>query len=187
MAELSDDERALAGTRRDPERFAVVYRRHSRAVLHYLLRRTGSAELAADLTAEVFAAAFCASSRFKPGMAPVRAWLFTIANSKLVDHYRRGQSESEARRRLGMRPLEFEDDELARVEEEYDSTLGKRGLWTLVDDLPEAQRQAVLARVVDDRPYAELAVQFGVPEATVRQRVRRGLARLAQRTPEEQK
>ena len=48
------DEELLAG---DPEAFAAFYRRHVAPLLGYFLRRTGNAELAADLTAETFAAA----------------------------------------------------------------------------------------------------------------------------------
>jgi RNA polymerase sigma-70 factor (ECF subfamily) len=44
--------------------------------------------------------------------------------------------------------------------------------------LPESQRDAIRAHVVDEKSYAELAAEFGVPEGTVRQRVSRGLARL---------
>ena len=56
MNERSDD--ALpAAPRAEPEAFAVFYRRHVEALLAYFARRTRDAELAADLTAETFAAA----------------------------------------------------------------------------------------------------------------------------------
>ena len=56
MDERSDDD-LLAATRAEPEAFAVFYRRHVQALLAYFARRTRDAELAADLTAETFAAA----------------------------------------------------------------------------------------------------------------------------------
>lgn len=57
--------------------------------------------MAADLTAETFAAALLAvhdRSRRLPDV-PL-AWLFTIAHRKLIDSHRRGQVEDAARRRL---------------------------------------------------------------------------------------
>jgi hypothetical protein len=42
-------------------------------MLVFFLRRTSSAELAADLTAEVFAAALASSRRFRPGKNPAAA------------------------------------------------------------------------------------------------------------------
>ncbi len=46
----------------DPGAFAAFYRRYERAMLAYFQRRTHDAELAADLTAEVFAAALEAAA-----------------------------------------------------------------------------------------------------------------------------
>ena len=47
-----------------------------------------------------------------------------------------------------------------------------------LQDLPADQRTAVLARIVDEGEYADIAVTQGVSEAVVRQRVSRGLAGL---------
>jgi RNA polymerase sigma factor (sigma-70 family) len=44
--------------------------------------------------------------------------------------------------------------------------------------LPGVQREAILARVVDERPYAEIAEQMRCSELLVRQRVSRGLRAL---------
>ena len=56
-ADARSDEELLAATARDAETFGVFYRRHATAVLRYMLIRTRRPELAAELTAEVFAAA----------------------------------------------------------------------------------------------------------------------------------
>jgi RNA polymerase sigma factor (sigma-70 family) len=74
----------LAGTRADPDAFAAFYRRYERLILGYLLRRTGDPELAADLTAEVFAAALRAASRYRPESSSAAGWLLTIAQRVLT-------------------------------------------------------------------------------------------------------
>ena len=51
----------------------------------------------------------------------------------------------------------------------------------LVDELPDEQAVAVRGRVLDDRAYADLAVELDCSESVVRQRVSRGLARLRAR------
>jgi Sigma-70 region 2 len=68
-----DDEREtradielLAAAARDPAAFARFYRRHVHAVIAFFHRRTGDAELAADLTAETFAAALEGCRRYAP-------------------------------------------------------------------------------------------------------------------------
>jgi RNA polymerase sigma factor (sigma-70 family) len=174
----SDDE-LLAASAREPEAFAAFYRRHVDALLRYLLYRTRSAEDAAELTAEVFAAALAASGRFKPRRAPARAWLLGIANHKLADSRRRRRIADDARRRLRVEPVAFDDLELERVEELADVELLGTGMERLVAGLPDGEREAVLARVVDEGSYAEVAERLGISQPAARQRVSRGLARLA--------
>ena len=66
------DEALLVAGRRDAEAFGVFYRRRVDAVLAFFLRRTGDRELAADLTAETFAAAL---SAFRvTGRSAARRW-----------------------------------------------------------------------------------------------------------------
>jgi RNA polymerase sigma-70 factor, ECF subfamily len=75
------DHELLAASSKDADAFAAFYRRHAAAMLTYLRYRTGSVELAADLTADVFAAAFESRRRYRQTGEPARAWLFGIANS----------------------------------------------------------------------------------------------------------
>jgi RNA polymerase sigma factor (sigma-70 family) len=174
----SDDE-LIALALEDPGAFALIYRRHAEAVLRYLVYRTGSGELAAELTAEVFAAAFEGCAHYRRNGTPARAWLFGIANHKLADSARQRRIDDRARRRLGIERLELADQELERVEELADLERSGARVEALVADLPPAEREAVLARVVYERSYVELAESLGVSRETARKRVSRGLARLA--------
>jgi DNA-directed RNA polymerase specialized sigma24 family protein len=49
---------------------------------------------------------------------------------------------------------------------------------TLVEGLPNDERDAVTARVIDERAYSEIAVGMRCSELVVRKRVSRGLGRL---------
>jgi RNA polymerase sigma-70 factor (ECF subfamily) len=167
------DHLLLASVEADPEAFGTFYIRHEKHVLRYFLRRGATAELAADLTAEVFAAALAAADRFQPD-APAEAWLYGIARRILAASWRRGQVEARARRRLGMRPVELTDESLDRVLAlEADESVE----WSL-DGLSELERAAVEARVLEERDYGDIARELRCSEAVVRQRVSRGLARL---------
>jgi RNA polymerase sigma factor (sigma-70 family) len=175
---LTDDE-LLAATRDDPDAFGAFYERHAPRVLAFLARRCDDREQALDLTAEVFAAALVASGRYRPGEAPARAWLLGIADKQLAMARRRGGRADSARRRLGMPRLSFGDAALERVDEILDAA-GSGYLDGLADLTPDEQA-AVTARVLDERDYAEAAAAAGTSEATMRKRVSRGLAKLAQR------
>lgn len=172
------DEELLRLTATDAEAFGAFYARHRVAVFRFARWRTQSAEAAADLTSEVFAAALEAAPRFRGGELPARAWLFGIANHKVADLRRRGVVADGARRRLGMARLVFDDLALERAEALADLAELGRSLGALVGDLPEGERAAVLARVVDEADYADIAVALGASEQAVRQRVSRGLRRL---------
>jgi RNA polymerase sigma-70 factor (ECF subfamily) len=50
-----------------------------------------------------------------------------------------------------------------------------------VQELPEDQREAIRAHVIEERPYGELAVEFETSEAVLRKRVSRGLAAIRKR------
>jgi RNA polymerase sigma-70 factor (ECF subfamily) len=173
----STDAQLLRLTATEPEAFATFYRRHVPAVLAYARRRTGSPELALDLTAEVFAAALQSSRRYRPGPDGAAAWLYGIARHKLADSARRGRVEDSARRRLAMQPIELTDAGLAQVEEEASGEPHEM----LLDELPAEQRDAVRERVLEERDYPEIAARLRCSEQVVRKRVSRGLTALRAR------
>jgi RNA polymerase sigma factor (sigma-70 family) len=146
-----------------------------------MLRRTGRSDLAADLCAEVFAAALSSAHRFRDDGPPAEAWLFGIARNVLGTSLRRGRVEARACRRLGMAPIELHDDVLERIEELRDGGT----LVAALAALPEDQRIAVHARVVEERDYAWIAGELRCSEQVVRKRVSRGLAVLRARIEEE--
>jgi RNA polymerase sigma-70 factor (ECF subfamily) len=176
--ERVSDEMLLSSTPLCPEAFGTFYRRHENAMLVFFLRRTANAETAADLTAEVFAAALSSIRRFRPGSRPAVAWLYAIANHKLKSSRRRGRVEDRARRKLGMQPLLLTDEALERVEALADAQRSAEVLAELLADLPADQREAIRLRIVEEREYDEIAVELRCSEAVVRQRVSRALGAL---------
>jgi RNA polymerase sigma-70 factor (ECF subfamily) len=107
--------------------------------------------------------------------------LFTIARSKLIDAERRGRVAAEARKRLALEPIDFEDDDLRRVIELADLDQQRSRVVSLIDDLPQDQREALLARFVDDLNYEEIAGSSASAQAAVRKRVSRALGTLRRR------
>jgi RNA polymerase sigma-70 factor (ECF subfamily) len=174
-ARSSSDAELAAATPGDPQAFGELYRRHERAVLAYFLHWCRSPELAADLTAETFAAALGSLPSYESDRGEVRAWLFGIARHVLARSVESGRVEDEARRRLGMPAVLVDDETLERIE--AIASLNGSAL-RLLDELPEPMRSAVSGRVVDEREYLELAQSLSCSQSVVRQRVRRGLARL---------
>jgi len=59
--------------------------------------------------------------------------------------------------------------------------LGDEITLSWLGDLPQDQRVAIQARVLDERSYPDIAGELGTSEAAVRMRVSRGLAALRTR------
>jgi RNA polymerase sigma-70 factor (ECF subfamily) len=166
----------LRQSRSDAAAFAVFYDRYEAAVVGYLARRVGDPEVAADLTAEVFAAALSAASRYRPSQPTAAGWLFAIAHNTLATSVRRRRVEARARLRLGIRDaVSFADDELEQVEALASAT---GWLDDLLARLPREQAVAIRARVLDERDYPDIAAQLATSELVIRKRVSRGLATL---------
>src|SRR5918992_3215910 len=175
MGLAASDEELLI--QQDAASFELFYNRYFERLLGFFARRTTDAELAADLTAETFAAALAARRRYRRQRGEADSWLFAIAYHKLADAQRRGCAEDRARKRLSMERIELTDDDIARIER-----LGQPdGMAALVADLPADQREAIEAHVIEERPYGEIAVEFETSEAVVRKRVSRGLAAVRKR------
>jgi RNA polymerase sigma factor (sigma-70 family) len=169
----SDEDLLASG---ETEAFAVFYDRHARTVLGYFARRTRDPHAAADLTAETFASAIAAQHRYRPTSAPALAWLFKIAARRLADYDRRGAVERRMRGRIAMRTPRLTPEDEAMI-----GLLADDAASTLLAELPADQREVVVAHVIEERGYAELAASLQVTEAAVRQRVSRGLAALRRR------
>lgn len=174
------DAQLLAATSGDADAFGIFYRRHVRWLLAVCARRARDAELAADVTAEVFATALADSERFDPERGSAGGWLFGIALNKLADAQRRGHAERRARQRLGIPALALTDDDIARIDE-LASLAGGADAARLLATLPTEQRAAIEARIVQERDYEQIAGELRLSEAAVRQRVSRGLSTLRAR------
>jgi RNA polymerase sigma-70 factor (ECF subfamily) len=174
--DTASDAELLAATAIDAAAFAAFYDRYEAALAGWFLARTRDAEVAADLTAEVFAAALKGARRFRPAGPTAAGWLFTIAHNTLVTSVKRGRVEDRARRRIGIRDavcLSAEDLERVEALASLDGAAMR-----MLDALPVEQREAIRARILDERDYPEIAGELQTSALVVRKRVSRGLTTL---------
>jgi RNA polymerase sigma-70 factor (ECF subfamily) len=166
--EATDEELLTSG---DPLGFGLFYERHQPGVYAYFARRVGR-DLAEDLIAETFASALVAQRRFEPGLTPAAGWLYTIAARRLVDFRRRAAVARRTRDLLAQTV-----DPIAPPSPEIPALLLDRATG-LLRHLPREQRDAILAYVVADESYQEIAQRSRASEVSIRQRASRGLIAL---------
>jgi RNA polymerase sigma factor (sigma-70 family) len=173
---LSDQELLSATAAGDADAYGEFFLRHADVVLAFLRRRVAPAEHAAELAAETFAAALLSVHRGNSREVPNgAAWLLGIARNKLIDSYRGARVSDSARAQLRLPRLVVEDEELERIDR-----LGDGGLPAsqALERLSQAEREAIVQRIVHEHDYEEISRSTGEAEATVRKRVSRGLMRL---------
>jgi len=159
----------------DRSAFSVLYRRHLDGVLSYARRRVPEPEIAFDIAAETFAVVAVNAEAYE-GRGPAVGWIFGIARNQVATALRKSRVEEQARQRLGLEPIVLTDADLERVEER--AAAGSEAMTAAVAALPEPIRQALLARIVDEHEYPEIAARMKCSQQVVRQRVHRGLSAL---------
>ena len=146
------------------------------------LRMTRNPTDAEDLVQETYLKAFRAAESFELG-TNLRAWLFTILHNTARNRARDRAKDaitydSDTVERAADAPLHGVADtpETLLLRE----TLAPE-LQAAIDELPEAFRQAVWLRDVEEFSYAEIAAVLDVPAGTVMSRISRGRRMLFER------
>ena len=140
------------------------------------VRLTRNRADAEDLVQDTMVRALRFRDRFEPG-TNLRAWLYTILHNTWRNRIRDTAREatdvdSEHIEELASRadgPAELETPERVLIR----STMGA-DLKEALDELPDAFRQAVWLRDVEEFSYAEIAKMLDVPIGTVMSRISRG-------------
>lgn len=79
----------------NPEAFGELYQRHASAIYRFFFARLDSRLDAEDLTEVVFLRFWHSLARYQEKGVPLAAFLFSIANNALIDHYRRSKNHSQ--------------------------------------------------------------------------------------------
>ena len=178
---MKTDAELIRAARSDARAFRALYDRHADRIYAFNLGRTRDPHAAHDLTAETFAQAWLARSRFRDdAQGSAAPWLFGIARNLVANAVRRRRIELTACERLGM--LERLDGPRASAEPEE---RWLEGLDEALAELPSDQRTAVELRVVEGLGYDELAAHLDTTPGAARVRVSRGLERLRRRLGQE--
>lgn len=173
---MADEEELVRRVARGDRRaFDELYRRTAPWLEVRLRRRCMDSDLVADVLQETYLAVWRGASSFAGAEAKGTAvgWLWTIAAHRLVDAFRRRARQAQVPQVALVAntvPAAEEEVMAARIGQELERAL-------LV--LPPEVRAVLRATVLDGFSVRETSVLLGVPENTVKSRVRR--ARIALR------
>jgi RNA polymerase sigma factor (sigma-70 family) len=155
--------------------FQAFLDEHHEPVRTFLRGMVGPTD-AEDCLQDTFLAALRAYPRAEA--RNLRAWIFTIARRKAIDHHR---ARSRAEKPVA-EPAELIDRGGGEGAESRDGTLGMSprhsAIWAAVAELPPAQRSAVVLRFAVDLRYREVGEALGTSEEAARRNVHEALKKL---------
>lgn len=172
----SDERDLVERARTDADAFAELYRRYVDQIHEFAYRRTGSREVAEDVTAATFERALRALDRFRWGAGGFAPWIYRIAANELADHFRRlGRRRGDRARRAADRIQDaVAVDDVDLVDGAHDAAAVRAALG---DINPRYQRALTLRYLADLEP-ADAARAMGVTSSLMAVLVHRATAAL---------
>lgn len=182
---VSDEELVRLFNDGDASAFEALARRYQRPLFNFILRSVRERDRAEELLQDVFLKVVQRSSEFQ-GNSKFSTWLYTIARNLCIDTSRKMVFR---RHRSLDAPLSAADaegatmlDRVAGDEPAADRAVIGQDLQerisAAIDELPEEQREVFLMREVSNMAFKDIADVVGVPENTVKSRMRYALERL---------
>jgi RNA polymerase sigma-70 factor, ECF subfamily len=175
--------RMIAG---DEEAFTLLYRRRHPAIYRFALHASGNATVAEDVTQDVFMALIRDASRFDSAKGTLAGFLFGIARNHLRKRWEQDQRlvpladdpDAVQIRQPGKRDGSgFPSDGLVVQE-------AAERLRQAIATLPGDYREVVILCELEEMSYNETAAALGCPVGTVRSRLHRARALLADKLRE---
>lgn len=166
----SADAEIVQRSRTEPERFGAIFDRYFAEIHGYLARRL-TKDIADDLAAETFLAAFRQRDRYDAERGDVRAWLYGIATNLIKRHRRVELRAYHAIERLGPQKDTVSHEE--RTTERVDAQSIQRQLAGALARLNAGDRDVLLLVALAGLSYAEVAQALDIAYGTVCSRLNR--------------
>ena len=164
-AEDPDEQGLLErASRADPEAIGALYDRYVDRIYNYIYHRVGQADLAEDLTSQVFARMLEAIREGRAWRTSFSGWIYRIAHNLVIDHYRRRGRAAFVELEEASPLLSDEADPLRKVEARLES----EHLRAALGKLTEEQAEVIALRFLDEFSIAEVAAMMNKTEGAIK-------------------
>lgn len=168
---------ARAAAKGSGDAIVAIYERHGGLIYRFALRLSGDQSMAEEVTQEVFLALIKQAGRFDPARAELATWLCGIARNMIW-------KQIKTRDRWRSASADEEEGQTLAPEDDPDATLSRKEAVAIVrhgmEALPLPLKEVVVLCEFEELTYERAAAVLGVPVGTVRSRLHRAKARLAQ-------
>jgi RNA polymerase sigma-70 factor, ECF subfamily len=183
-SDVSDETLLRRFTEGDADAFEILVRRFQRPLFNFILRSVRDPDRSEELLQEVFLKVVQRASEFQ-GTSKVSTWIYTIARNLCIDTsrkmvFRRHRSLDAPTGDDPDGPTMLDRVAAATPLADREVIAGdlKERITRAVEELPEEQREVFLMREASNMAFKEIAEVVGVPENTVKSRMRYALERL---------
>jgi len=160
------DEQGLLdrASRADPEAIGALYDRYVGRIYNYIYHRVGQADLAEDLTAQVFARMLEAIREGRAWRTSFSGWIYRIAHNLVIDHYRRRSRATFVELEEASPLVADGADPVRKVE----ARLEGEHLRAALGKLTEEQAEVIALRFLDEFSIAEVAAMMNKTEGAIK-------------------
>lgn len=178
---LSDEQLAEKYLSGDANAMTVIYERYIDKVYRLAYSKLGDHHDAQDVASSVFLKLCTYLQQFR-GDSKLSTWIFAVAANAAVDFARRRKPQDSLDREIGGKdgePMERQvPDRNPGPEELLEKQDFKRHMLSLVQKLPDMQREILELRFIVGLSYQEISEELGIEMGTVKSRINRAVASL---------
>jgi RNA polymerase sigma-70 factor (ECF subfamily) len=130
----------------DEDAMGALYDDNVDRIYRYIFNRVNNAELARDLTSDVFLRMVKDLATFEYRDVPLIAWLYRIANFCVIDHFRQADRDTSD---ANIDEMDIVDDELSSLDHNLIAEDQTKYLREAMTKLTNEQQQVIILRFVE--------------------------------------
>ncbi len=179
---LENEKDIIEKAKKDPQAFAELFDYYFDKIFHYILYRTGNAETARDIAAEVFFKAQKNIKNFRFMGYPFSAWLYRMAGNEIISYFRHKKFEPlsieaylEDNKIGGPASRRDLSEEIIKAQELADSNGAYCAVKQALFKLDPIYQEVIVLKFLQEKSIKEICEILGKKEGTVKSLISRAL------------
>ncbi|MBN1782113.1 RNA polymerase sigma factor [bacterium] len=165
MKHISDHDLMISVKDGDLDKLGVLFERYHQKLYTLFLWQTRNAIISQDLVQEVFMRMLKSNKTYR-GEGQFTTWMYCIARSVRMDHYRKNRKKMTSLDQAKEIPMDGSDPEL-QAERQSEIDL----LYRAMDQLSDEKREVLVLSRLQNYKYEEIAGILGCSVGTIKSRV----------------
>lgn len=180
--DINQEKELIKQSQKDPEAFGQIFDHYYPQIYGFILKRTGSDEIAKDLASETFFQALKNIWRYRITNRPFSAWLYKIAVTQIAQYYRNKGKYCEVTidncPELVAHEVYNSDTSLKESDTKKQEKAVFKHVHAMLLKLSDIQHTIIIMKYFEQKKIRDIAQTLDMKENTVKSHLRRGLQKL---------